>query len=64
MDKPIALIHARNESNYVKDRVAAVRKLLGRGEVKILEGADHMTTLTKPEFASAVIEILRRPVAA
>jgi hypothetical protein len=43
----------------VKDRVAAVRKLLGRGEVKIVEGADHISTLTKPEFASTVIEFLR-----
>jgi pimeloyl-ACP methyl ester carboxylesterase len=56
---PILFIHGGNESDYVKDRVATVRKLLGRGEVKIVEGADHMTTLTKPEFASAVIEFLR-----
>jgi len=56
---PILFIHGGNESDYVKDRVAAVRKLLGRGEVKIVEGADHMTTLTKPEFASAIIEFLR-----
>src|SRR5262249_5369191 len=40
-------------------RVATVRKLLGRGEVKIVEGADHITTLTQPEFASAVIAFLR-----
>jgi hypothetical protein len=33
--------------------------LLGRGEVKIVEGGDHMTTLTKPEFGSALIEFLR-----
>jgi pimeloyl-ACP methyl ester carboxylesterase len=56
---PILFIHGGNESDYVKDRVATVRKLLGRGEVKIVEGADHMTTLTNPEFASAVIEFLR-----
>ena len=56
---PILFIHGGNESDYVKDRVATVRKLLGRGEVKIVEGADHITTLTKPEFASAVIEFLR-----
>jgi len=43
----------------VKDRVAAVRKLLGRGDVKIIEGGDHITMLTKPEFASAIIEFLR-----
>lgn len=56
---PILFIHGGNESEHVKGRVATVRKLLGRGEVKIVEGADHMTTLTKPEFASAVNEFLR-----
>jgi pimeloyl-ACP methyl ester carboxylesterase len=56
---PILFIHGGNESDYVKDRVATVQKLLGRGEVKIVEGADHITTLTKPEFASAIIEFLR-----
>jgi pimeloyl-ACP methyl ester carboxylesterase len=56
---PVLFIYGGNESDYVKNRVAAVRKLLGRGEVKIIEGADHMTTLTKPEFASALIEFLR-----
>lgn len=56
---PILFIHGGNESDYVKDRVATVRKLLDRGEVKIVEGADHITTLTKPEFASAILEFLR-----
>src|SRR5688572_12337086 len=35
-------IHGGNESDYVKESVANVRKLLGRGEVKIVEGADHI----------------------
>ena len=56
---PILFIHGGNESDHVKNRVAAVRGLLGRGEVKIVEGGDHMTTLIKPEFASAVLEFLR-----
>jgi pimeloyl-ACP methyl ester carboxylesterase len=56
---PILFVHGGNESNYVKDRVAAVRKLLGRGEIKIVEGADHVTTLAKPEFGTAVLEFLR-----
>lgn len=56
---PILFIHGGNESDHVKGRVAAVHKLLGRGEVKIVEGADHITTLAKPEFASALIEFLR-----
>jgi pimeloyl-ACP methyl ester carboxylesterase len=56
---PILFIHGGNESHYVKDRVATARKLLGRGEVKVVEGADHIPTLTKPEFASAVLAFLR-----
>jgi pimeloyl-ACP methyl ester carboxylesterase len=36
-----------------------VRKRLGRGELKIIEGADHMTTLIKPEFGAALMEFLR-----
>jgi len=56
---PILFIHGGNESDYVKNRVAAVRNLLGRGEVKVVEGGDHITTLTKPEFASAILEFLR-----
>jgi pimeloyl-ACP methyl ester carboxylesterase len=56
---PILFIHGGNESDQVKDRVATVQRLLGRGAVKIVEGADHMTTLTKPEFASAILEFLR-----
>ena len=56
---PILFIHGGNESDYVKSRVATVQKLLGRGEVKIIEGADHITTLTNPEFGSTVLEFLR-----
>jgi pimeloyl-ACP methyl ester carboxylesterase len=56
---PVLFIHGGNETHYVKDRVAAVRKLLGRGDVKIIEGGDHITTLIKPEFSSAIIEFLR-----
>jgi pimeloyl-ACP methyl ester carboxylesterase len=56
---PILFIHGGNESDHVKNRVAAVRELLGRGEVKIVEGGDHMTTLIKPEFGSAILEFLR-----
>ncbi len=56
---PVLFIHGGNESDHVKNRVAKVRKLLGRGEVKIVEGGDHMTTLAKPEFAKALEEFLK-----
>jgi pimeloyl-ACP methyl ester carboxylesterase len=56
---PILFIRGENESAHVKGRVATVRKLLDRGEVKIVEDGDHMTTLGKPEFASAIRDFLR-----
>jgi pimeloyl-ACP methyl ester carboxylesterase len=56
---PILFIHGGNESNYVKTHVAAVHKLLGRGEVKIVEGSDHITTLAKPEFGDTIVAFLR-----
>lgn len=56
---PILFIHGGNESAHVKNRVAMVHKLLGRGEVKIVEGADHMTTLAKPEFGAAIVGFLQ-----
>jgi pimeloyl-ACP methyl ester carboxylesterase len=40
-------------------QIERITKLLGRGEIKVIEGADHMTTLTKPEFARAIEEFLR-----
>lgn len=56
---PILFIHGENESDHVKGRVALVRKLLDRGEVKVVPGGDHVGTLAKPEFGAAVVEFLR-----
>lgn len=52
---PILFIYGANESDHVKARVTTVYKFLGRGEVKIIEGADHTTTLLKPEFGAALV---------
>lgn len=54
---PILFIQGGNETGFVKDSDAAVRALLGRGKVRIIEGADHMTTLIKPEFGSAIMGV-------
>ena len=56
---PMLFIHGGNESEHVKGKVAAARKALGHGELKIVEGANHMTTLTKPEFGDAIMAFLR-----
>jgi pimeloyl-ACP methyl ester carboxylesterase len=58
-DAPILFIHGGNERDDVKESVAAVHALLGRGEIKIIEGGDHITTLAKPEFSAAVVEFLQ-----
>ena len=55
---PILFIHGANESDYVKSSVAAARAALGRGEVKTIEGGDHVTTLGKPEFGKTLIAFL------
>jgi len=56
---PMLFIHGSNESDELKNRVATMRQLLGRGEVKVIDGADHRTTLMRPEFGSAILEFLR-----
>ena len=56
---PILFIHGGNESNFVKNKVAVARKTIGRGEVYVVEGGDHMTTLIKPTFATALVKFLQ-----
>jgi pimeloyl-ACP methyl ester carboxylesterase len=56
---PILFIHGSKDVQSTKERAAAISQFLGRGEIKVIEGADHMTTLTRPEFAKAIDEFLR-----
>lgn len=56
---PMLFIHGGNESNHVKNKVASARKALGRGELKVIDGGTHMTTLTNPEFGSSIKTFLR-----
>ncbi|MBX3117608.1 MAG: alpha/beta hydrolase [Fimbriimonadaceae bacterium] len=55
---PTLFIYGGNESDYVKNCVSAARKVVPNHEVKIVEGADHMTTLTKPDFGAALVGFL------
>lgn len=56
---PILFIHGGNESGFVKNKVANARKIIGRGEVFIVEGGDHITTLIQPSFGATVIKFLQ-----
>lgn len=55
---PTLFIYGGNEGDGVKNDVAIARKALGTGDLKIIEGADHMTALMKPEFGFKVVEFL------
>jgi pimeloyl-ACP methyl ester carboxylesterase len=57
---PMLFIHGGNESAHVKGKVTAARMTLGRGELRVIDGGNHMTTLTKPEFGDAIETFLRR----
>jgi pimeloyl-ACP methyl ester carboxylesterase len=56
---PILFIHGSKEAEATRARAAAIIKLLGRGEIKVIDGADHTTTLSKPEFGKAIEAFLR-----
>jgi pimeloyl-ACP methyl ester carboxylesterase len=56
---PTLFIYGGDESHYVTDDITVARSAIGISEVKIVDGADHMTTLVKPEFASTIEEFLR-----
>jgi pimeloyl-ACP methyl ester carboxylesterase len=56
---PVLFVHGSKEAEATKERAATILKLLGRGELKVIEGADHMSTLTNPEFGKAVDGFLR-----
>lgn len=56
---PMLFVHGGNESDHVKNKVAAARKALGRGELKVIAGADHTSTLANPEFGKAITEFLK-----
>ncbi len=57
---PVLFLYGGKESNYVKNRVLEVRKLLPDTAEKVVEGGDHMTTLAKPEFGKSLIEFLQQ----
>lgn len=55
---PRLFIYGSKESDKLQKRVSALITLLGASDLKVVEGSDHMTTLTKPEFGAAIISFL------
>lgn len=56
---PTLFLYGSKESDSTKASVAASQKILVQSKVKVIEGADHMTTLINPEFGKAIDDFLR-----
>jgi len=56
---PVLFIRGENESQHVKNKIQTARELLGRGEIKVIPGGDHITTLIQPEFSASLLEFWR-----
>ncbi len=57
---PALFIYGSLESEHLKGRVEAVRQVLPKAEVVVIEGGDHITTLARPAFGAAIREFLPR----
>lgn len=56
---PTLFIHGSKEADSTKTRVAALSKILVGSALKVIEGADHVTTLPNPTFGEALVKFLR-----
>ncbi|VTS07640.1 alpha/beta fold hydrolase [Tuwongella immobilis] len=56
---PTLLIHGSQEAESTQKRVAAILKFLDRGELHVIDGTDHVTTLAAPEFGKTIDRFLR-----
>jgi len=55
----VLFIYGSKESESTRTRISALLKLLPGAKEKIVDGADHVTTLPNPTFGAAIVEFLR-----
>lgn len=56
---PVLFIYGSKESDSTKSRIASLRKVLVGSEEKVIEGGDHVTTLSKAEFGTTIVNFLQ-----
>jgi pimeloyl-ACP methyl ester carboxylesterase len=56
---PSLFIYGSKEPDHLKGRVASLRESLEGVEVKVLEGASHVTALRNPEFGATIDKFIR-----
>jgi len=54
---PVMFVYGSKDIS--RERINSVRDLLGHGEVKVVEGADHVTTPARPEFGASIVGFLQ-----
>ena len=57
---PALFIYGSLESDHLKGRVEALRHALPKAEVVVIEGSDHITTLARAAFGTAIREFLQK----
>lgn len=55
---PVLFIYGENDWSSTKQYVTGAKKALGRGEVKVVPKADHLSTPSRSEFREAILKFL------
>jgi pimeloyl-ACP methyl ester carboxylesterase len=56
---PARFVYGSRETTFLKDLIAASRKVLPKADAVVVEDGDHGSTFTTPEFRKAVAEFLK-----
>jgi pimeloyl-ACP methyl ester carboxylesterase len=56
---PVAFIYGTKEAEGLATQIATAQKYLKGAKVTLIEGGDHISTLTKPELQKAMLDFLR-----
>jgi pimeloyl-ACP methyl ester carboxylesterase len=56
---PTLFIYGSEDAQSTQRRVAQLRKSLPWAELKVIEGSNHVTTLARPEFGSAIVAFVQ-----
>ena len=56
---PVQFVYGSREATFLKDLIAASKKVLPKARVVVIEKGDHTSTFLTPEFRKAVVEFLK-----
>ena len=56
---PVQFVYGSLEAKFLKDGIAASKKVLPKAGEVVVEKGDHGSTFTTPEFRKAVVEFLK-----